>query len=81
METIITIEDKELREKVQELLNTKNYIVSQTAPTISSPFPLWIYNGTMKLWIGTRWKNVGEFYDTTNNEFRINERGILRKID
>lgn len=81
METIITVQDRELRNKVQELLDRKDFIVSQTAPTVSSPFPIWIYNGTMKLWVTDRWMNVGECNDLLINDFRVIEKGILRKIN
>lgn len=81
MEAIITVQDKELKNRVQELLDSCDYVVSQTAPTISSPFPLWIYNGTMKLWITDRWVNVGECDDPLINDFRVIEKGILRKIN
>lgn len=81
MEAIITIKDRELIDRVQELLDSRNVVVSETAPTISSPFPLWIYKGTMKVWVGNRWRNVGECKDPTTSDFRIVENGVLRRID
>lgn len=81
METIITIEDKGLRDKVQELLDINNYVVSLTAPTFQSPYPLWIYNNTIKMWVGTKWVNVGECNITPTSDFRLSENGILRRIN
>lgn len=81
MEYLITVEDKELKEKVQKLLDFKNYVISLTAPGFQSPYPLWIYNNTMKMWIGTRWINVGKCNLSLTDEFRLNESGILRRIN
>lgn len=80
MKAIITIEDIVLRKRVQELLDTNNYVISLTAPTISSPFPLWIYKGTIKLWTGNRWKNVGEC-PTFTDSLKVTENGILKRTE
>lgn len=76
---IITIEDPILKQKVQTLLNEKNIVFSLTAPIISSPFPLWVWNTTLKMWICDKWKNVGEYVGDNANDFRVTESLIRIK--
>lgn len=79
MKALIT--DTILKDKVQKLLDKGNYVISLSAPDISSPFPLWIYKGTIKMWIDNRWKNVGECTDITSDRIRINENGVLKRTE
>lgn len=74
---IITIEDSALKARVESLLELKDVVFSLTAPTTSSPFPLWVWHDVMKLWIGDRWKNVGIFRAKDYKETRINN-GLIR---
>lgn len=56
---VITIEDSTLRSRVESLLAKGDFVESLTAPTVESPFPLWIWHDVMKIWIGDRWKKCG----------------------
>lgn len=68
---VITIEDSTLRSRVESLLAKGDFVESLTAPTVESPFPLWIWHDVMKIWIGDRWKNVGIFRAKDYKETRI----------
>lgn len=74
---LITIEDSALKARVESLLENKDIVFSLTAPTVSSPFPLWIWKDIMKLWIGDRWINVG-VYRSKDHEIVRTANGLIR---
>lgn len=76
-EVTITIKDSALYSKVESLLAKGDVIVSLTAPTTESPFPLWVWKDTLKLWVGDRWQNVGIVEGEFSNNIRI-DNGIIR---
>lgn len=55
----LTIEIPSIRDKVQELIDKGDIVVSLVSPTISSPFPLWLYKDNLKYWYFNRWITVG----------------------
>lgn len=76
-EVIITIKDSALTSKVESLLAKGDVIISLTAPTTESPFPLWIWKDTVKLWVGDRWQNVGIVEGEISNNIRTGN-GLIR---
>lgn len=74
---IITIDDPALKARAESLLEKGDFIESLTAPVTESPFPLWVWHDTIKMWIGDRWLNVGIFNAESYKEARIGN-GLIR---